>query len=239
MKRINILTSILVLFLVLPYTHAAACNITFSFAKARAGHDLDFDRFLAEAADGPWKALARTSSLSLGGLSSYSLDPALDLERGRASSFSMFLLPLRVTQEGTQRIEFFYSGLLDISSNNTLLDDIGAYVGYRVAAFDNKHNRYCDKDYLDEIDSVNVDKEFAFEYDLEVGDDIQLLFLLSTFAKLYGKDAGIEELDLLADFSNSFDIVKLEGLVVVPIPSAILLLGPALLGLLTLRRRKR
>ncbi len=123
-------------------------------------------------------------------------------------------------------------------------DGIGAYVGYSLAAFDDQRNKFWDKNYLDEIGSVKVNENFAFKYELAVGDEIQLLFLLKTFAKIklkLGKSKGddIEDLNLLADFNHSFDIVNLDGIVVIPIPSAVLLLGSALLGLVGLRRRKR
>jgi hypothetical protein len=125
-----------------------------------------------------------------------------------------------------------------------LPDDIGAFVGYSLAAFDDQHNKIRGKGYLDEIDSVKVNKTFEFEYELAVGDEVQLIFLLNTFAKIKvkgcdSKDYDIEDLQLLADFNNSFDITGLDGLVVVPIPSAVLLMGPALLGLVGLKRRRR
>jgi hypothetical protein len=246
MKQIAILAGVLALALTLVYTQAEACTVSFSLAKARAGQDVDFDRFLAEAADGPWQALARSSATSLGGLSSFSQDPTMALDGGRARSLSMFSVPLRVTQTGTQSIEFTYSGLLQISSSSThvLPYDLGAYVGYSLAAYDDQHNKFRKIDYLNKADSVNVKKTFEFEYELEAGDEIQLLFLLRTFAKLKlycydPKDGAVKDLMLLADFNNSFDITGLENLVVVPIPGAILLMGPALLGLVAFRRRKR
>jgi hypothetical protein len=244
MKRITILAGILVLVLALTYTQANASPVTFSLAYARAGQDRDFDRFLAEADDGPWKASAKSSSLSLGGLSSFSLDSNMDLESGRARSLSIVYQPLRVTKAGTQRIEFAYSGLLEISSNNASPDCIGPYVGYSLGAFDDQRNKFWDNNYLNDIDSRNINDTFAFEYELDVGDEIQFVFFLNTFANLKIKYNGLRgddfaDLNLLADFSNSFDIFNLDGLVVVPIPSAALLMGPALLVLAGLRRRKR
>jgi hypothetical protein len=244
MKRITILKGIMVFVLALTYTQANACPVTFSRAYARAGQDRDFDRFLAEAADGPWKASAKSNSLSLGGLSSFSLDSNMDIESGRARSLSIFNQPLRVTRAGTQRIEFAYSGLLEISSNNASSDGIGAYVGYSLGAFDDQRNKFWDNNYLNDIDSRNINDTFAFEYELDVGDEIQFVFFLNTFANLKIKYNGLRgddfaDLNLLADFSNSFDIFNLDGLVVVPIPSAALLMGPALLVLVGLRRRKR
>ena len=246
MRQIAILAAVLMLVLTLAYSQANACTVAFSWARARAGQDVDFDRFLAEAADGPWEASARSSATSLGGLSSFSQDPSMDLEGGRASSFSMVSVPLRVTKSGTQRIEFTYSGLLQISSSSkhALSDDMGGYVGFGLAAFDNQHNRFRDNDYLNEAGSANINETFAFEYELEAGDEIQLLYLLRTFAKIKltcydPEDGAFKDLMLLADFNNSFDITGLENLVVIPIPGAILLMGPALLGLAAFRRRKR
>jgi hypothetical protein len=168
----------------------------------------------------------------------------MDIESGRARSLSIFYQPLRVTRAGTQRIEFAYSGLLEISTNNAASDGIGAYVGYNLGAFDDQRNKFWDNNYLNEIDSREVNDTFAFEYELEVDDEIRLIFFLNTFANLKIKRKGLKgedfaDLNLLADFNNSFDIFNLDGLVVVPIPSAALLMGPALLVLAGLRRRKR
>ena len=44
------------LVLTLTYIRVNASTITFSLATARAGEDVDLDKFLAEAADGPWKS---------------------------------------------------------------------------------------------------------------------------------------------------------------------------------------
>ena len=44
------------------------CPETFSLVKACAGRDRDFDHFVAEAADGSWRASAGAGTLSLDGL---------------------------------------------------------------------------------------------------------------------------------------------------------------------------
>jgi hypothetical protein len=254
MKRTAIIAGVLVLVLAFTFAQAGASTVTFSYTKARAGHDRDRDRFLADAADGPWTASARANSLSLGGLSAFSIDNGLISNHSRthirpsqARTTSLFYQPFVVTDPGTQFITFQYSGLLDISydGNQDLPDNLKASVGYNLAAFDSQHNHFFERETLRETGEINVSETFTFFYDLDVGDEVRLFFLLQTFAKLNTKGGkyydcyDLDDLTLLADFNNSFDIIELGGLRAIPIPGTALLLGSALLGLVGLRRWRR
>lgn len=254
MKRAAIFAGVLILALGFVYAQASASTVTFSYAKARAGQDKDRDRSLAEAADGPWTASARASFRSLGGLSAFSLDNGLlsnhsrtHIRPSQARSTSLFYQPFVATESEKQFITFQYSGLLDISfdGDEDLPDNIKASVGYNLAAFDSQHNKFFDRETLRETGDINVSETFTFFYDLDVGEEVRLFFLLQTFAKLNTKGGkhfdynDLDDLTLLADFNNSFDIIELGGLQAIPIPGTALLLGSALLGLAGLRRWRR
>ncbi len=79
---------------------------------------------------------------------------------------------------------------------------------FLVAAFDDQRNHLKDFGRLNDIDILRVD------------------------------ESDITDFKLPADFGDSFGIIGLDGLVVVSLPGETILVGPALLGLVVLRRRK-